>query len=78
MQKVGTFTQMVWKNSTEFAMSLYKEKHVIYVVGVYFPAGNIEDEYVDNVLEPSADTNNKSPFVNIPTIPSLPILPGAV
>lgn len=75
MQDAGTFTQVVWKNSKEFALSFYKEDRSIYAVGVYFPAGNVEDEYLENVFKPQ-EKKSSSVFEDIPTIPSLPKLPN--
>jgi len=49
----GHFTQVVWKNTTEFGIAKAKGsvKGGTYVVGVYNPAGNFMGQLKDNVLK---------------------------
>ena len=50
----GHFTQMVWKSSRELGVGKAKSRdgRQVYVVCVYFPAGNCVGQYGDNVVSP--------------------------
>ncbi|CAF0888711.1 unnamed protein product [Adineta steineri] len=48
----GHFTQLVWKDTTRagFGRAVTSDNRTLYVVGNYFPGGNIEEAFEDNVL----------------------------
>jgi len=48
----GHFTQVVWKASKEFGAGIAKSNSGNYIVGRYFPAGNVTNagQFEDNVL----------------------------
>ncbi|KAF0988379.1 hypothetical protein HZS_3331 [Henneguya salminicola] len=51
--KTGHFTQLIWKGSKIFGYGEARSKTgTIYAVGRYFPSGNINKEFADNVLPP--------------------------
>jgi hypothetical protein len=48
--KAGHFTQLVWKETEYLGFGLAKsEKGDFYAVAFYYPAGNFESEYFNNV-----------------------------
>lgn len=47
----GSFTQIVWKNTTHLGLAVLQEKKYYIIVAIYFPRGNISGEYMDNVME---------------------------
>ncbi|UJR16902.1 hypothetical protein I4U23_003800 [Adineta vaga] len=49
-QATGHFTQLVWKESKEVGFGLAKGASMYYTVAMYFPAGNIDDQFMQNVL----------------------------
>lgn len=49
----GHFTQVVWKNSKFFGYGEAVSNHkTIYAVARYFPAGNVDKEFAENVVPP--------------------------
>ena len=46
------FTQIVWKNTKEVGFAFSKAKKICCGVALYYPAGNIFDQFKANVLEP--------------------------
>lgn len=54
MPKAGHFTQMIWKESTEFGIALAKGKTngKTFVVANYNPKGNYIGKYLNNVPKP--------------------------
>ncbi len=54
----GAFTQMVWRNSRLFGLGIAQSKSgQVYFVANYFPAGNIRDEFSENVKPVSFRAN---------------------
>jgi hypothetical protein len=49
------FTQMVWKSSTDFGCASVYCGEINYVVCRYSPAGNVPDQYAENVYPLKAD-----------------------
>ena len=51
----GHFTQLVWKSSQQLGVGKAKttDGRQVFVVCVYFPAGNYVGRYRENVLPPS-------------------------
>ena len=48
---INNFTQLIWKNTKEVGFGFANDnKGNFYVVGYYFPPGNIKGEYKSNVL----------------------------
>ena len=47
---IGHFTQVVWKGSKYLGIGIGQNGNSYYVVGNYYPAGNWEGEYTNNVL----------------------------
>ena len=45
----GHFTQVVWKNSKEFGIGYYCNGEDCYVIGNYFPGGNYDGQYLNQV-----------------------------
>ena len=58
--KTGHFTQVVWKNSTKLGCGVAQgvktiggnQYNAFYVVCQYTPAGNVLNQFPDNVMEP--------------------------
>ena len=51
--KAGHFSQVVWKGSKELGVGVAQAKNgTWYGVCNYFPAGNFQGEFLDNVLRP--------------------------
>ena len=50
-QKVGNFTQLVWKNSEELGIGLAEKEGKRIVVAHYMPGGNVIGQFKKNVLE---------------------------
>ena len=49
--EINNFTQLIWKNTKEVGFGFsYDRKGNFYVVANYFPSGNIEGQYQNNVL----------------------------
>ena len=49
--EINFFTQMIWKNTKEVGFGFYNDaKGNFYVVANYFPCGNIQGEYQNNVF----------------------------
>lgn len=48
-QNAGSFTQVLWKNSNELGVGEYQVGSNIYVVGLYYPPGNIVGRVHENV-----------------------------
>ena len=48
----GHFTQMVWKASTDYGVGIHYDSKTkkTYIVARYTPAGNILDQFADNVM----------------------------
>ena len=46
---IGHFTQLVWKNSRELGIGYYCENKACTVVGNYFPGGNFNNDYKNQV-----------------------------
>jgi len=54
------FTQMIWKDTSFVGFGCKKgENGIYYVVGYYFPKGNIDREFVNNVLPIDEDIVNQ-------------------
>ncbi|GBO14009.1 hypothetical protein AVEN_150418-1 [Araneus ventricosus] len=52
----GHFTQMVWRNSTEFGVGKARSRcGKVIVVANYKPGGNVIGEFQDNVFPPVND-----------------------
>lgn len=50
-EKVKNFTQLIWKNSEQVGFGwANNNKGICYVVGIYYPCGNVEGKYQENVL----------------------------
>ena len=45
----GHFTQVVWKNSKELGIGYYCVNKECTVVGNYFPGGNFNNDYINQV-----------------------------
>ena len=59
-QKIKNFAQLIWKDTKEVGFGWHVNKEgVIYIVGLYYPCGNIERKYSENVLPPENDNNYK-------------------
>ncbi len=54
-EKIGHFTQLVWKGTREVCFGVARGKTWTYVVANYYPAGNIwsNASFVANCLKPS-------------------------
>nr|CAH8822239.1 unnamed protein product [Trichobilharzia regenti] len=68
----GYFTQMIWKTTREvgFAFSIPEQGNFVFVVGHYLPAGNKNEEYIENVpskIEEGDQTDSIKPDRSIPT-----------
>jgi len=50
--KIGHFTQVVWKGSTEVGVGVAQEGSKVVVVANYSPPGNFGGQYVENVPPP--------------------------
>ena len=48
---IGHFTQVVWKDSQYVGMGISGKNNQYFVVANYFPAGNWDGQYIQNVLE---------------------------
>jgi len=46
---VASFTQIVWKSTTNLGLAMVRDPHYVMVVAIYKPPGNIEGEYAANV-----------------------------
>ena len=46
---IGSFTQMMWKNSQKLGVGIAKSGDQTFVVAHYFPAGNVIGSYTTNV-----------------------------
>jgi len=44
------FTQTVWKSTTQIGVAVSKKDGLLKVLVLYFPAGNQEGKYRDNVV----------------------------
>lgn len=53
MQNSGSFTQLVWRESREIGFGVAGSGANIYIVALYYPAGNVVGAYKQNVLPPS-------------------------
>ena len=52
----SNFTQLIWKNSKYIGIGYSKTKNdVIYLVLNFYPSGNINGQFIENVLPPDAD-----------------------
>ena len=50
-EKVKNFTQLIWKDTREVGFGwAQSSKGIFFVVGVFFPCGNIEGKYLDNIF----------------------------
>jgi len=50
-EKVKNFTQLVWKDTTEVGFGWAQSNQgIFYIVGIYYPSGNIEGKYMENVF----------------------------
>ena len=50
-EKCKNFTQLIWKETKEVGFGwAHSKSGNLYIVGVYYPCGNIEGEYKENVL----------------------------
>jgi len=56
----GHFTQVVWAGSRYVGVAISADG--CYVVANYLPAGNVADEYVNNVLPPAAKQSRFNPW----------------
>ena len=53
MENVGHFTQVVWKSSKELGVGKATSRSGrIYVVANYYPPGNYQGQFAQNVLPP--------------------------
>lgn len=52
--KTGHFTQLVWKMTTSLGVGIAKDQNSWIVVCRYFPPGNVEGQYIQNVLKPKS------------------------
>lgn len=52
--KTGHFTQVVWKESERmgvgYAVTVEDSQNVVYVVALYSPGGNVDDDFAKNVI----------------------------
>ncbi|UYV70455.1 hypothetical protein LAZ67_7003053 [Cordylochernes scorpioides] len=54
--KAGHFTQLVWRNTTEFGVGKARTRcGKLIIVATYKPVGNVAGEFVENVLPPLSD-----------------------
>lgn len=51
-QGAGSFTQMLWKASTDFGLGEARIGTNIYIVGLYYPVGNVVCQVTANVMAP--------------------------
>lgn len=52
LEKVKNFTQLIWKETKEVGFGwAHSNKGIFYIIGVYYPCGNIEGEYKENVFQ---------------------------
>ncbi len=65
---IGHFTQVVWKDSKEFGLGVAMSNDgAVYVCANYYPPGNFNNAYSENVFPPDGQvhetkpTNNKNP-----------------
>ena len=50
-EKCKNFTQLIWKETKEVGFGwANSDKGILYIVGIYYPCGNIEGEYKENVF----------------------------
>ena len=57
----GHFTQLVWKKTNEVGFGFVGDNNKYYYVALYYPKGNILNEFKENVLkEKEAENNLKS------------------
>ena len=45
------FTQIIWKNTKEVGFGIENNSSKIYIVALYFPAGNIFEEFTKNIIK---------------------------
>lgn len=51
LEKFKNFTQMIWKGTKEVGFGWSKSKEgILYIIGIYYPAGNIKGKYQENVF----------------------------
>jgi len=54
------FTQIIWQNTNMIGFGVVDGDRKICIVALYFPKGNIDKEYLGNVVEPL--TTYSSPY----------------
>ncbi|KAF8562142.1 hypothetical protein P879_11434 [Paragonimus westermani] len=62
------FTQIVWKNTERvgFGCAINEDFKTVFMVGHYWPPGNIEGGFLENVLKPRVDDTSSDGW-NLPT-----------
>ena len=56
---LGHFTQLVWKGTKEVGFSFRNHENNFYYVALYYPKGNIMNEFDKNVLEEDIKTKKE-------------------
>lgn len=67
-QDAGSFTQVVWKNSKEIGLGVYKKGSSIYMVALYYPAGNVQGAIKENVLPPKNFQNENTDNIGVTSL----------
>lgn len=67
------FTQLIWKKSEKigFGFSINDEEH-LYMIAFFYPAGNIANQFKDNVLPSLEDRDEKSNKKSVPEVKNVP------
>ena len=63
---IGSFTQMMWKNSKKLGVGVAKSGDQTFVVAHYFPAGNVLGSYTTNVSDKITKTMKQAPLCHTP------------
>ena len=62
---VGHFTQLIWKGSKELGCGAVCEKNACYVTCNYYPAGNVLNDFANNVLPEGGMSTAAKVFLSI-------------
>ena len=60
LQNADTFTQVIWKSTQEIGLGLARQDNNVYIICLYFPAGNIVEDIPENVYPPKELNLNKT------------------
>jgi hypothetical protein len=74
---IGNFAQIIWKSSQQvgFGYTIDSVDETVYLVALYYPGGNIEGKYKENVSPPNSEqerTQNQSQNDDSESAPNKP------